>query len=346
MTTLRPTNRGGGRWPRRAGLLAAGLALAAAGWFGWRSAEAPPAVSPAANDAGEVRDLKERAISLLGAERLDEAGPVLDRWCELRPDDPEPFRLRMYRRHRSAYRGTSDAERQQFQELALADGRRVLELEPGNDAVAQEVVWLCLAVGRFEEAERHCRRFLDRRPDDPRVLLLRARVCHARGANAKAGELLDALLGAHPATSRALLLRAAVHCEAGEPERAVPLLRRVIAEDPALANEARYRLSLALARAGRAEEAREMMAQVQRHNLEQVTARSGHAELPAVRVWRAELLLAAGRDGEARDLLRDVLREDPGYPAAHLLLASHYEKRGEPQKAAEHRRRAGEEGDR
>jgi Tfp pilus assembly protein PilF len=39
-------------------------------------------------------------------------------------------------------------------------------------------------------------------------------------------------------------------------------------------------------------------------------------------------------------LLQPVLQEDPTNAAAHALLAAHYEKQGEPQKAAEHRQLA------
>jgi predicted Zn-dependent protease len=152
--------------------------------------------------------------------------------------------------------------------------------------------------------------------------------------------LLDALSSGQPEFTRGLLLRAVLYSEGDEPDKAVPLLREVIARDRAHQQEARYHLSLALARTGHAEEARQVMAEVQRDNLEQLVARTGHADSPAVRIRRAELLLNLGQAKEALSLLQAVLEEDPGHAGAHFLLASYYDKQGELQKAAEHRRRA------
>jgi tetratricopeptide (TPR) repeat protein len=244
----------------------------------------------------------------------------------------------MYLRHRAAYQGKSETDKQKLQELALADGQRALELNPDDDLAAQEVVWLCLAVGRFEDAERiliHCR---ERRPDDPWIRYLRARVCRARGATAEAKALLDQLLFEQPQFARGLLLRAVLHSEANESEKAIPLLRQVIAQDRGLQMEARYQLGLALARSGHADEARQVLAEVQRDNLDQVAARSGYTENPAVQVRRAELLLGIGQSREALALLQTVLRDNPAFAAAHHVLAAYYEKQGEQQKAAEHRR--------
>ena len=136
------------------------------------------------------------------------------------------------------------------------------------------------------------------------------------------------------------MLRAILHYEADQADRAIPLLRKVIAEDPASQQEARYHLSLALARAGHAEEARQVMAEVQRDRFEKDTAQPGYPDSPAVRVRRAELLYNSGRAKEAIAVLQAVLADDSGNIAAHRLLAACYEKQGEWAKAAEHRRRA------
>src|SRR5262249_31926370 len=155
------------------------------------------------------------------------------------------------------------------------------ELDPDDDSTAQNVVWLCLAVGGFEEADRWCRRCREKRPDEPWLLYLQARVCHARGENGQAATLLDTLLSEQPQFTRGLLLRAVLFAEADEPDRAIPLLRQVMDRDRTHQQEARYHLSLALARAGHPKEARQVMAEVQRDNLEQPVARTGHADSPA-----------------------------------------------------------------
>jgi predicted Zn-dependent protease len=342
-------------------LLLAALALGTASWSAWRRVErrrsaqeaihyaqhglfsdAEPKLRAAlGHDPDNAELLSALALGLLGTQQLNEADLALTRWCQAHPEDAEPFSLRMDLRHHQAQQAKPGAARHQLQELALADGRRVLELDPEDDATAEKVVWLCLAGGRFEEAERACRRCRERRPNDPSLLYLQARVHHARGANAEAQALLDALLGRLPQFTPGLLLRAILHYEADEAERAIPLLRRVLAEGGASHKEARYHLGLALARAGHADEARRVMAEVQRDSFEKETLRPGEKDSLAVRVRRAELLFHGGRADEALALLKGVLEEDPGCAAAHRLLASHYAGRGDSAKAAEHRRRAG-----
>jgi predicted Zn-dependent protease len=345
----------------RVGLVVAVLAVGGTAWLGWQrqagrraAAEAvrlaqqglfgdsePRLRAALAYDPENVAVLKALALGLLGSERLDDAEPVLTRWCELEPADAEAYRLRMYQRHRASQQYRTDVERLRLQELALADGRRVLDLDPDDDSAAREVVWLCLAVGRFDEADRVCRRCRERQPDDLWVLYLQARVCHARRADAEAQGLLDTLLARQPQYTRGLLLRASLYREAGEADKAIPLLRQVIDQEPGLRREARYELGLALYRAGRAEEAERLMTELQRSNLEEVAAQAGHTDTPAVRTRRAELLFGAGRAEEALALLQAVLREDPGYADAHRLLAAHYDRHGDRAKADEHRRRAG-----
>jgi Tfp pilus assembly protein PilF len=83
------------------------------------------------------------------------------------------------------------------------------------------------------------------------------------------------------------------------------------------------------------------MAEVQREHFEKETARPGEKDSLAVRVRRAELLFSTGRAEEALASLRAVLAEDPGFAAAHRLLASYYDEKGESAKAAEHRQLAG-----
>jgi predicted Zn-dependent protease len=348
------------RWLRLCGLAATVLILGAVAWLGWRQLnasrtreealrlvqqgrfdEAEPLLRAALHyDAGDVNVLSALARGLLGSERLEEAQPLLDRWCELRPAEAESWRLRMYLLHQTASGGKTEGEKQRVEELALADAQRTLELDPDDEATAQNLVWLLLVVGNFEEADRVCRRCRQQKPGDPWLIYLQARILHARGRNAEAQALLDDLIRAQPQFTRGVLLRAILYHEAGASDKAVPLLREVIARDRAHQHEARYYLGLALARTGQTEEARQAIGEVQRDNLEQVATRAGQADLPAVRVRRAELLLDIGQAKQALALLEAVLQEDPGNAGAHLLLASYYEKQGDSRKAAEHRRQA------
>jgi predicted Zn-dependent protease len=247
-------------------------------------------------------------------------------------------------RHQSAQRAKPLAEQQRLKELALEDGWRVIERDAGDDATARKVIWLCLASGRFDDADRVCRRYRERQPDHPELLYLQARVCHARGGNAEAQDLLKKVLSRQPQFTPAVLLLAILLYEADEAGDAIPLLRRVIAGGGGSHKEARYHLGLALARAGQSDEAQRVLAAVQQENFEKDTANPGAVENLAVRVRRAELLLGSGRADEALASLQAVLAEDAGYAAAHRLLASYYSQKGDSAKAAEHRRLAENDG--
>jgi predicted Zn-dependent protease len=284
--------------------------------------------------------VKALAVGLAATGQLIAAEPYVSRWCVLRATDAEPFKLRMDVRHRQARTITNAADRQRLMEAALADGQRALELDQLDDSVAREVIWLQLQVARFEEADPLCRRCLARQPGDPWLTYLLAKIGHARGNGAEARALLDGLLARYPGFTRGLLLRAVLHNEAGESDRAIPLLRRVLAGEGAGHKEARYALSMALARTGQVEEAKQVMAELQKDNLDGLLASSHNPDAPGVKLQRAEALLAVGQDAEALRLLTALLEQDPGLAPAHALLASYYARRGQLDRAAEHRRRA------
>jgi predicted Zn-dependent protease len=288
----------------------------------------------------DVDALKMLTLGHLRAGRIAEAEPLLDRWCALRPEDALPFKQRMDLRHRRARTAPNQAERQRLMEEALRDGRHALALVPPDDALAQEVVWLLLQVGQLDEAKERCRDCLRRKPGDSWLTYLLASIDHQRGESAEARELLDGLLGQHPGFTRGLLLRVVLHVEAAEPDKAIPLLRQVLALDRSHQQEARYQLSLALARTGQNQEAERVMAEVQKANLDVLLASPHNPEAFGVKLQKAEAFFAAGQEEEAQRLVAALLEQDPGFAPAHALLASYYEKKGQFERAAEHRRRA------
>lgn len=268
------------------------------------------------------------------------AEPLLNRWCALAPDDAAPFKLRMDFYHRQARAASAAAEALRLTRAALVDGQHVLTLDPRDDSVAQEVIWLLMQVERFDEADERCRACLQRRPNDPWLTYLLAKISHSRGQATQAQVLLDALLLQHPLFARGLLLRAALHNEAGEPERAVGLLRQLLAFDHTLRNETRYQLSLALARSGKTDEARRVMAEVQKHNLDHILATTPMPDTSAMKLHKAEVLLAVDCADEGLQLLTELLEHEPYLIAAHQLLAVYYEQHGQPERAAQHRHKA------
>lgn len=323
---------------RRLVLVAVVLTAAALGLTGWHrlqihgerqeglrlvrsgsSAAAEPLLQRAlARDPRDVEVLSALAVGKLGADE-PAAEEHLSRWCELRPDETRPFRLRMELRHRQGRQARGAAERLRLLEQALADGRRVLERSP-NDEVRREVVWLLLGVGRFDEAERECRRCLVEAPADLWLHFLLARACHGQGRRAEAEALLDPVVREQPRFPEALLLRATLHCAADQPDRAVPLLRQALGLPGCPRHDCLYQLGLALAAAGQAEEARRVMAEVQLLTLQTAVVRDHFPDNAAMRVQIAEAMLDAGRAEEARAVLEKVLTDVPDFAPARRLL--------------------------
>jgi predicted Zn-dependent protease len=337
--TGRPAARPAARWPRRVWIIVLALAFGGALVAGalhirragqqraerqrgldlaleGRIAEAEPLLLRAyERDRGDVEVVRTLALGQKELGRLPvEAEPYLTRWCQLEPDNPQAFRLRLLLWMKL-----------QRQDEAVADARRLLELRPGDQEVRQSVAFLLLVGGRPAEALRECRRALRSRPNDPRLRYLLARIYHVRGDRARAEAALDALLAERPGYTEALLLRGILHAEADHPGKAAPLLRRVVAQDsnPQNRQTARYHLGQALARLGKAGEAHAVLAQMQRAQaldrlLKDCEQQPGNLDL---HVKAAGDLLEAGRPAEAAGLLRHVLARDPGHPGARRLLA-------------------------
>jgi predicted Zn-dependent protease len=100
---------------------------------------------------------------------------------------------------------------------------------------------------------------------------------------------------------------------------------------------------MALSGAGRHNEARKVMAEMQWRRALGLWSEYEHRDdNPGLQERVVEAMLAAGKTDEAIRFLTKVLQRNPNAPpATRQLLAACYEKQGEPQRAAEHRRRAG-----
>jgi Tfp pilus assembly protein PilF len=357
MTDARPPDRF--RW--RGVLVAVLLATAAAGLVYWlatsepdrrdealrlakqgKLAEAEPLLERAVErDDHDAEAVAALALAKLGGTDAAAAEKYLSRWCELRPREARPFQLRMDLRHRTARGMWSRADRVALMESALADGRRVLELNPTDDAVRREVAWLALTVGRDADAETECRRSLAAAPEDPWLNHLFAKILHAQGRRTEAAAVIDPVVRAQPGFAEALLLRATLYHEADQPSQAVPLLRQALNQKGCPRRDCLYRLGLALAATGDADGARKVMAEVDLLNLTGAVANDHFPNNPAMRVQIAEAMLGVGRSADANAELDAVLAAAPDFAPAHRVKALYYDRTGQPDRAAEHRRRAG-----
>jgi predicted Zn-dependent protease len=273
------------------------------------------------------------ALGYLSADRLVEAEPYFERWCAARPGDPEPYTQRI-----GLWLRWSRLEN------VVDDARRVVELEPDNRKLRQQLPRWLLILGRFPEAEQECRRFLSTWPGDPWVLLIQAMLDQRQGRQAAATAIVDKLVRDYTDFPEAYLLRGTLYLDADQPDEAIPWLKRAAGTTGPPRREALYELSLALARTGRTEEAERVMAearllQEQEHLRELVRAsKNERPDSIQVQVRLAEETLNAGQSERGLRLLADVLRQDPKCAAAHRVLAAYYDKHGQPERAAEHRR--------
>jgi tetratricopeptide (TPR) repeat protein len=316
----------GGTWLARRSERRDALQLARQGEF----AKAEPMLRRALDrQPNDVDVLKALAQGELSTDKLEEAEPHLTRWCELRSGETESFRRRidLWLRLKRVPE-------------AIADARRLLELDPDNDFIRQQLSQWLLMTGQLEDAEAQCRRCLQRQPGQPELSSRLATIYHEMGDNARAESLIDELLQQHPRLPTALLLRAILYDEAGAASKAIPILRQIIADQPGYRLSARYYLSQALAHAGQTDEARRVAAEMERQRAVDLWSGRGHLANWALEMRMAERLLAVGQNDEAIPILKKILQNEPRCAAAHQLLASYYEQHGQAEQAADHRRLA------
>ncbi len=236
---------GGGRWLQGRWERDRGMGLVRNGQF---AAAEPLLRDVLARNPSDLEVVQALARAAMAEDRVIPAVEYLSRWAELRPNDVEPFERRM-----------AVHVRLKWFRQSIADARRVLELAPYRDDVRQKLAGWLMEAGEFPEAERECRRCLERRPDHPELVYLLAQIYHKQGQNDRAVPLLDALLRDFPGEGTIAFLRGIVAVELGRPGEAVPLLEGVLAQDPG--NErARAYLVTALARLGQTEKAQRIAA--------------------------------------------------------------------------------------
>ena len=272
---------------------------------------------------------KELALGYFRANRLAEAEPYFEHWCEANPGDPEPYLQRYtmwvkWNRLRNA----------------VEDARRVLQLQPDNRKLHQQLPRWLLFIGQFDEAEQECHRFLKRWPDDPWVLFIQARVYQSTDHPREAAAIVDQLIRDIPDFPEAYLLRGTLYRDANQPREAIPWLRRAAAIQGPHRHDALYALAPALDQIGQSQEAEKVMKEArllqEQDFLREMTREFGSVNISA-QARLAEEMLNAGQSENGLRLLARLLEHDPNCAVAHRVLADYYDKQGQPERAAEHR---------
>jgi tetratricopeptide (TPR) repeat protein len=286
------------------------------------------------NDADQYVILEALSQGFTKTYRLKEAMACLQRMLVLQPDSSYALRRRAW-----IYSQGEEHDR------AEADYRRALEIDPEDAAARLGLAEILLNVRKNgREAAEHYERLWAGKHEGTIALGL-ARGWRLLGRNADARRLLDDWLSLHPTDASALAERGRLALDEQATEQGVALLRRAITLAPYL-RDANYTLYLESTKQGRkaeAEACQERMKQSEkvREELAQLTRRLGAAPDNAdLRCRIAQIFLSYGDEEEGVRWLLCTLQNHPRHAPSHRVLADYYQKRGQNDRAAEHRRLA------
>jgi tetratricopeptide (TPR) repeat protein len=268
--------------------------------------------------------------------RLREAETCLALWLERQPDDCQAL----------FYRGLV-RELQTRQQDAIADYRRVVELDTGHDEARQRLAGCLVDLTQASEALHHLEYLHRRRPEDPLVVVDLARCRDLLGEQAEAEKMLDDLLARQPRFAPALTQRGILAARSGQFAKAEDWLRQSSAISPG-DYQTHYQLSLCLRHRDKVREAKDLEVHLKdlesdAKRLREIVMRdmplnfhnaSLHQEL-------AMIYLRAGASQEALRWLESALREDPGHVPTHQTLALYYQRMGQRGRAVRHLELAG-----
>jgi tetratricopeptide (TPR) repeat protein len=265
--------------------------------------------------------------------RYRPAHACLSRWIELQPNIARPYQLRGW-----------VLERMNQNKAAAQDYDRALELAPDLVPVRLRVAEMLLEDKRVPDALPHLERLHRQLPDHPEVQA-RLGICRFyQNRTEEARRLMEAAVPRLARDPSLLIHLARLDLQQGQAAQAERRLRAVLRADPH-DTEALYTLVSVqqfLGRTGEAaatlkeyEQCKERVNrtnQLLREVADRPTAKAAdYAEL-------GDLLLQIGRERQGLYWLEHALERNPAQLRAHQALATHYERKGDHERAAAHRR--------
>lgn len=275
------------------------------------------------------------AVAYMNNLRYRPAFACISRWIELEPDSAKAYQ----------YRGWV-LERMDRHKEGMLDYRKAMELDPDLVPVRLRVAEMLLEDKQPQEALPHLERLYRRVPDHP---LVQARLGSCRflqGRPKEARRLMEAAVVHLPKDPTLQIHLAKLDAREGRAADAERRLRAVVEADPS-DTEALYALVGVAQSRGRADQAAALVKEFKRAEVvldrinkllrqiaDRPTARAAdYAEI-------GELLLGVKQEGRGLYWLHEALDRDPEQEQAHQALAAYYERKGEANKAATHRRQA------
>jgi predicted Zn-dependent protease len=182
--------------------------------------------------------------------------------------------------------------------------------------------------------------------DDPGALFGLALCRSELGETEQAVELLDTLLRAHPEDCQALTERGKLELQRNHPQEAEEYLQRSLAQGGP-EREALFLLKQAQTHQGKREAAQKTQVALEQvetdmKQMEAVLRQVSKAPRdPGPRLELARICLRNGQEQEALRWLLGTLQIAPDHQPTHQALAECYERIGQPEQAALHRRSLG-----
>ncbi len=267
--------------------------------------------------------------------RRRDAIRYLRRLVDRAPDDPEAYFLL-----------GSQLAKAGLMADAVPNFQRALQLAPRRADYRLELALALVGSSQPREAWTHFEDLLLASGNDPAVLLGAARCRRALGQYQAARDYLDTLLRDHPDHAEAWAERGRVCREQGDSAEALRCLRKAFELAP---NNQRIGFSLLNELRGqqKSEEADTLWKQLQRvfqqaKHLQELNLQLNRPGPNApVRYEIGMIHMKNKEETEAEGWLLGAVQDDPGYQPAHAALAEYYQRNGDVDAAAYHRRRAG-----
>ncbi|MFO0810509.1 MAG: tetratricopeptide repeat protein [Gemmataceae bacterium] len=265
------------------------------------------------------------------AYRWPDAGVVLSRLIDRCPNHVPALILR----------GTV-AERTRRFDPAGEDFRRAVSAAPSSAVANAALAGFLTRRGYTAEAIRHYETALPGQPSNPKLLLGLARAfTDAADLNA-AQQRLDELLLAVPDHADGLVERGRLALRRGRFAEAESFLARAVGVAPWHRDASQLQL-IALKELGRSDDVAKCESRIAALALDDGAAGRLHLRArdnPGVAAVRWQLWEWCARNGQIEEgiaWLTEVLRLDPKNAAAHAAMADHFDKAGQPHRAAQHR---------
>jgi tetratricopeptide (TPR) repeat protein len=264
--------------------------------------------------------------------RLSDFLHTVDLLLDLQPDH---FQAHFWRGQAAESLGRADD--------ALVSFQKAVDLNPQAEDARLRLAITLERLGHPREAQAHYEYLRQRQPDNPEILLGLAHCRRDAHELDEARQLLDQLLKVYPDYVPALVERGRVAFHLESTHAAEVWLQRAVTAGPH--DPEAHRLLLvyleALGKTDAANQCRAALRQIEGDIARSASLMLQVMDAPHDAALRSEvgiLLLRLGQEEEGLHWLATALAEDPGHTPAHKALADYYERAGQPERAALHRR--------